>query len=220
MENDIISSINGFKVNYTCEKCSNEQEIPIFPYINFSESPEYYALVKNLDIFKCKCEKCSFENFIKFDSLIVDPIHNYFLYLFCDHKNINLFRKNVDYFVNTVLKGPELEDWNNSKTRLVLTLNDLVEKMTIFELGLNDKTIEFIKRGLIEKKLVKDINSEILFDGIYQTNLEFVSIGEKESEKINVSINFYNDIIEKVKQIDKNEQNFELIDQNWVKSKI
>ena len=29
MENDIISTINGYKISYTCEKCKNEFEVPI-----------------------------------------------------------------------------------------------------------------------------------------------------------------------------------------------
>lgn len=220
MEKEILSTIRGYKVPHTCDKCKTECEVPIFPYINFDENPEYYALVKNLDIFKIKCQNCGTEEFIKFDSLIVDAKHKYFLYLFCDHTKLDSFRKNVDYFVNTVLNANEIKDWNMIETRLVLDLNSLVEKMTIFEIGLNDKAIEFIKRGLIDKKIVKSDNAEILFDGINQTNLEFIIFKDDKAEKVNVSINFYNTIIESVKNLKDDEINFELINQDWVKTKI
>ena len=76
MEDDIISTINGYKIPHICDKCKNEDEVPIFPYINFEDNPEYYALVKNLDIFKVKCSKCGNEEYIRFDTLIIDPIGN------------------------------------------------------------------------------------------------------------------------------------------------
>lgn len=219
MEDDIVSTINGYKIPYKCEKCGHEEEVPIFPYINFDENPEYYALVKNLDIFKVKCSNCNYEEYIKFDTLIIDPVHKYFLYLFCDEEKINSFRKNIDYFVNTVLNAGEIKDWNTITTRLITDLNQLVEKMTIFETGLNDKAIEFIKCGLLEKKIITE-STEIYFDGINQTNLEFVTFIDNNVDKVNVSIAFYNKIIESVNKLDDEKINFELIDQDWVKSKI
>lgn len=220
MENDITSTINGYKIFYTCEKCKNEFEVPIFPYINFEDNPEYYALVKDLDIFKVKCSNCGNQEYIKFDTLIVDPMHKYLLYLFCNEGKIESFRKNIDYFVNTVLSEAEIKDFDAAETRLVLDLNSLVEKMTIFELGLNDKAIEFIKKGLFEKKIVKDEKTKLLFDGINQTNLEFISFLNDKVDKVNVSIAFYNKIIESIKNLSTEKINFDLIDQNWVKSKI
>ena len=183
MEKDIISKINGFKLDYTCSKCQSVFEIPIFPYINFSENPEYYAKVKNLDIFKVKCKKCLNEEYVKYDCLIVDPLHNYFLYLF-NNKNISAFRKSIDYFVDVILKKDQIKNWNELKTRLVLDLNELIEKIQIFEIGLNDKAIEIIKRGLIEKHLS---NENLLFDGISETNLEFIKVSDKP-EKITINI--------------------------------
>jgi hypothetical protein len=208
-------------LNIYVQNVGTENEVSILPYINFDENPEYYALVKNLDIFNVKCTKCGHEEMFQFDTLIVDPTHKYFLYLFCDEEKINSFRKNIDYFVNTVLNASEIKDWDLIKTRLVLDFNSLVEKMAIFEIGLNDKAIEFIKAGLKERNIVKSKNAEILFDGLNQTNLEFISIDENENlDKVNVSINFYNKIIENINNLKDDKINFELIDQNWVKSKI
>ena len=48
-------------------------------------------------------------------------------------------------FVNVVLKKDQIKDWDQIKTRLVLDLNELIEKIQIFEIGLNDKAIEIIK---------------------------------------------------------------------------
>lgn len=212
MEEDIISKINGLKLDYICSKCKKEFKIPIFPYINFNENPEYYAKVKNLDIFKVKCEFCGNEEFVKYDCLIVDPIHKYFIYLF-NNKNIEAFRKSVDYFVNVILKKDQIQDWDQLQTRLVLDLNELIEKIQIFELGLNDKAIEIIKRGLIEKKLKN--NDVLLFDGIHNTDLEFIKLSENP-EKITINIEFYNKIIENVNKMKDEKINFDLVNQDWV----
>lgn len=216
MEEDLISKINGFKIDYTCSKCKSTFEIPIFPYINFHENPEYYAKVKDLEIFKVKCDKCSNEEYVKYDCLIVDPIHKYFLYLF-NSQNVEAFRKSVDYFVNVILQKDQIQDWDQIQTRLVLDLNELIEKMQIFEIGLNDKAIEIIKRGLIERNLS---NSNILlFDGINETNLEFIKMSEKP-EKITVNIEFYNRIIENVNKMKDEKINFDLVNQDWVLKRI
>ena len=216
MEEDIVSKINGFELDYTCSKCHSTFKIPIFPYINFSENPEYYAKVKNLDIFKVKCEKCGNEEYVKYDCLIVDPVHKYFVYLF-NNKNVDSFRKSVDYFVNVVLKKDQINDWDQIKTRLVLDLNELIEKIQIFEIGLNDKAIEIIKRGLIERKLSN--SNTLLFDGIQNTNLEFIKVSDKP-EKITVTIEFYNRIIESVNKMKDENINFELVNQDWVLKRI
>ena len=216
MEEDIISKINGLKLGYTCSKCNTTFEIPIFPYINFEENPEYYAKVKNLDIFKVKCENCGNEEYVKYDCLIVDPVHKYFPYLFTN-KNIDAFRKSVDYFVNVVLKKDQIKDWDQIQTRLVLDLNELIEKIQIFEIGLNDKAIEIIKRGLIERKLSN--NKALLFDGIQNTNLEFIKVSENP-EKITVNIEFYNRIIENVNSMKEEKINFDLVNQDWVLKRI
>ena len=221
--NEINSIINGFKDNYKCPKCGHEQLVPLLPYINFSKNPEYYALTKNLDIFKVKCEKCCNEELIQFDTLLVDEIHKYFLYFLTDKNSYNRFKYQITYFIETTLNKDDKYNLDDFKTRLVFTHNDLIEKMTIFELGLNDKIIEIIKSGFIEKGII-DINvyDQIYFDCMNNQNLQFVTFSSKtntiEPLKYDVDFKFYNKIIDNIKGLDKQHHDyFEVIDQDWVK---
>lgn len=217
MENEIVSKINGLMVDYVCESCKTSQQIPIFPYIDFSKNPEYYAKVKDLDIFKVKCKKCEKQTYIKFDTLLVNPKLKYFIYLFCNKDKINVFRNNTNFFVENVLQSSQYNDWKSLKTRVVTTLNELVEKLCIFELGLNDIAIELIKCGFFEKEIISN-DYEVYFDGINDANLEFITYNKEKNEKIKISIGIYNKIIDKLNNISLELQDFELIDQEWIKT--
>lgn len=220
--NDIKSVINGFKSTYTCSECGNTQSTNLLPYINFSKNPEYYALVKDLSIFKVKCEKCGYETFIKFDTLIIDETHKYFLFFLSDKDALNKIKYQITYFIETSLNKDSKYDLKDYKTRIVLNLNDIIEKMNIFEIGLNDEIIELIKSAIYEKKIVdENIYDSIFFDGMEKTNLIFIAFNSRTSsnkiQKVLIDFNFYNRINDKMKNINaRHKEYFEVIDRNWV----
>lgn len=223
---EINSIINGFKGNYECKKCGNKQTVNLLPYIDFTKNPEYYAKVKDLSIFKVKCEKCGVEEIIKFDTLLFDETHKYFLYYLADKDMYNRFRHQITYFIETVLNKDGKFDLKDYKTRLVFNHNDLIEKMTIFELGLNDEVIELIKSGLFEKNLVNEvIYDSIYFDGMNNADLQFVSFNSRSAsqpvQKLTINFNFYNKVIDELKVFSmRHKEYFEVIDKNWVNEKF
>lgn len=222
MEDDILSKIDGLKANFICEKCGNKQQANIFPYINFNENPEYYALVKNLDIFKVKCEKCNKVTTVKYDALFLNESKEYFIYLLNDKSLIDKFRHQITYFIETILNKDEKYNFEQYTTRLVFDKNELVEKLLIFELGLNDKVIEFIKYGFYEHGLIDLLKYDsIYFDGLNETKLEFVlfhSEKDVDIDKIFIDIGFYNKIVEKVQKVKDDIFIFPNIDQEWLHS--
>lgn len=227
-ENNIDSIINGFKGDYTCTKCRHTQKVNLLPYINFSKNLEYYALVKDLSIFKVVCEKCGNKELINFDTLIVDEVHKYFLYYLTDKDMYNRFKHQITYFVETSLNKDgkyNLED--EYKTRLVFSHNDLIEKMQIFEIGLDDRVIEIIKCGLFEKDIIdKSLYDSVFFDGMNNADLQFVIFNSKtavqEPQKIVINFNFYNKVVDEINHFEKvlQKEYFEVIDSNWVLSKF
>lgn len=227
MENQTIeSTIQGFKADYICKKCGNKQQVNVLPYINFKKNPEYYALVKDLSIFKVKCEKCGDMKIIQFDTLLVDEVHKYFLYLLTDRTLYNKFKHQIKYFIETQLNKDDSYDLSTYKTRLVYEPNDLIEKMNIFEVGLDDEVIEIIKCGIFDKKLVnKSIYDKLYFDGMKNADLEFVAISSKtttkEPTKCVISFEFYNKIVEDIHNFkNRHHTYFEVIDEEWVRSKF
>lgn len=221
---EILSKINGLKTNFKCEKCGNIQKANIFPFINFNENPEYYALVKDLDIFNIKCEKCGSISSVKYDSLFLNETQKYFIYLLNDKDLVDKFRHQITYFIETVLNKDDKYNFEQFTTRLVFSKNELVEKLAIFEIGLNDKVIEFIKYGFFDHGLI-DLSKydSVYFDGIKETKLEFIlfnSTRDVEIDKIFIDIQFYNNLVEKINKIKDDIFVFPSIDRNWVLSKI
>lgn len=220
------SKINGFQNDYVCEKCGHTQKVNIIPYINFKDNPEYYGLVKGMNIFKVRCEKCGTERIIQFDTLIVDETAKYFIYLLTDKSLQNNFKHQVKYFVETTLNKNDDYDFNVYKTRLVFSPNDLIEKMTIFEAGLNDEAIEIIKYGLYFKEVIdKSVYDCLYFDGMNNADLDFVAFSSKTTtvnpQRYTVGFAFYNKVIDDISHIkNRNHSYFEVIDQEWVVEKF
>lgn len=226
-DEDIIdSTIRGIQTDYVCSKCGHTQKANIFPYINFTDNPEYYALVKGMDIFKVKCEKCGLEKIIQFDTLIVDDVHKYFIYLLSDRSLHNKFKYQITYFIETTLNKENKYNLKECKTRLVFSPNDLVEKMNIFEIGLDDEAIELIKRGIFDKSIVNEDAYDLLyFDGMNNADLEFVAFSSKTStlpaKKITLESTFYNKVIDDLSNFKhRHREYFEVVDSDWVLSKF
>lgn len=226
---DLESVIKGFKADYTCKSCGQKKTVNLLPYINFSENPEYYALAKDLSIFKVKCDKCGQEEIIKFDSLFVDDEHKYFLYFLSDPGSYSKFRYQITYFIETSLNKDGKFDLEDYKTRVVFSLNDLVEKMAIFEVGLNDIAIELIKFMLYKKNILdKAVYDSLYFDGMNKANLEFAAFSTKSStvkpERYVIEGEFYNKVVDDVIKLEKaakdSKELFRLIDSSWIESNV
>lgn len=223
---EINSTIYGLTTDYKCEKCGHSQKVNIFPCINFNQNPEYYALVKDMSIFKVKCEKCGSEKIIQFDTLLIDETHQYFIYLLTDRSLYNRFKYQITYFIETVLNKDDKYDLSKYKTRLVFTPNDIVEKIAIFELGLDDEVIEIMKCGIFDKEIVdRTVYDCLYFDGMNQSNLEFIAFSSKtntkEPMKFMVQFTFYNKIVDDLSNFkNRHHDYFEIIDENWVRSKF
>lgn len=221
---EITSTINGIKTKFICEKCKHEQNANIFPYINFNQNPEYYALVKDSSIFQVTCEKCKHVTFIKYDALYLNEEQKYFIYLLTDKTLVQKFRHQIRYFLETMLNKDDKYNFDEFKTRLVFDVNTLIEKLAIFELGLNDVVIEIIKYGFYENNMIdENLYDIVLFDGIKETNLEFVLLNSKNSkliDKIFIGIDYYNKFVDKLSAMKNDDEIFSIIDYEWVNSKI
>ena len=159
------------------------------------------------------------------DHLILHlSLYLYFIYLLNDKDLVDKFRHQITYFIETVLNKDDKYNFEQFTTRLVFSKNELVEKLAIFEIGLNDKVIEFIKYGFFDHGLI-DLSKydSVYFDGIKETKLEFIlfnSNRDVEIDKIFIDIQFYNNLVEKINKIKDDIFVFPSIDRNWVLSKI
>jgi len=218
---EIESKINGFQEEYICSSCGHKQMVNIYPFINFNENFEYYTKVKGLEIFKIKCNNCHKDSFITYNMLIVDQTHKYFIYLLPNKDDLKYFENQVDYFMKKNFDKSKIPDFEQYKLRIVFNLNELIEKMSIFENSLDDRALELLKSALMDDEIIKEKNVDIYFDRIDEVELVFVYFVKlsKETKDVKLSIGLYNSLIKKVKQI-KNKETFEIIDIQWAKDLI
>lgn len=216
-------------ITVKCQQCQEEFEFPVYNLINLQKDKDLYEPLFSLDIFKHKCEKCGHLNIIQYDMMVVDSYKNYMIYLFSPER-MNIFKDSVDKYLKTLEQtSPEgYKVFNESikHTRVVNSINDLKEKLLIFDYDLNDKIIELLKRGLYENNLVDEKEFPyIMFNTLERDTLSFICIGQDEEMKakeVGVNISFYNKIVDALGEPLKEfkEMDFPLIDKGWAKNLV
>lgn len=206
------------ETKYICPNCRHEQQVNTYPIINLQSDKELYEDLFSLNLFRIECPKCKKTSVIQYDCLVVDMYKKYIVYLYTSN-NLDEFNKNIDKLVDnykdilTELKY----------TRVVTSLNQLLEKLLIFDYDLNDKIIELMKLGLYDKeRLDKEIYKNVCFNKIDRDKLIFTcfNIFDNKVQPIDISVDikYYNIIIDAIgSTVPPETSNFEYIDETWAK---
>lgn len=211
-------------ITIKCQQCGEQYDFNVCNVINLQKDQDLYEPLFSLDLFKHQCEKCGYLNVVQYDMMVVDNFKKYMIFLFGPER-MSLFKESVDRYIKSLEQSNSQEfqvlKENIQHTRVVNSINDLKEKLLIFDYDLNDKIIELIKRGLYTNKLIDQKEFPyILFNAIDQDKLAFVCIGGTDNtitKEIGISIKFYNKILDSLgdKIKESKELDFPLIDKNW-----
>lgn len=208
-------------VDYTCPHCEYKFKIPVYPMINLQSENYLYEDLFSLDLFKVQCGSCKKTSLIQYNTLIVDMYKKYIVYLLIDNS------VNLDTLVSDMKKNPEYTKvFDELKyTRLVSSLNELLEKLLIFDYDLNDKVIEVLKLCLYTKdRLDKETYPNICFNKIEKENLIFTCFNSSDNKvqpiDISVNIKFYNLMIDKLGGLPEETLEFQFIDSIWAKVQL
>lgn len=171
-------------IKVKCQQCGEEFDFETYSLINLQKDEDLYEPLFSLDIFKHKCEKCGHLNIIQYDMMVVDSFKKYMIYLFSPNK-MDVFKDSIGNYLSNLDKtspeGYKVFIESVKHTRVVNTINDLKEKLLIFDYDLNDKIIELMKRGLYENKLLDENEFPyIMFNAIERDTLSFICIGQEE----------------------------------------
>lgn len=196
------------KQEYTwiCPKCGEKEVIDIYPVINLQTDKELYEPLFSLELFKHECFKCHATSVIQYDLMVIDMYKNYIIYNTSNYKAIN-WDKILNSFKEDLTEIKHL--------RITTSLNELLEKLLIFDYDLNDYFIEQLKLGLSED-LQQDY-PDIYFNKLDRDKLVFscFNLDNKEikPKNIEVSIIAYNKLIDlnKDETILKSDKMFKLI---------
>jgi hypothetical protein len=216
--------IKPLQQSITCKNCGKIHTIDCYPIINLqSSTAEFIQQVFNLDLFKVKCD-CGTETIVQYNTVIVDMYKKYIIYMFIA-ENKDIFYENIKPGLTKLFTENEQykEVFNSlNNTRLVCSINDLLEKMLIYDYDLDDQIIECIKLSLLEDKRFIDKNiSKIYFEKIDKSNLIFSALSSDENsqpQNVGIDIEYYNITLEKYKKYtnDNKPKEFELVDLNYI----
>ena len=169
-----------------CSHCKKETSLEVFPSINVALDPERKARVKDGSLFVWECPYCGHRNLVKYQTLYHDPEARLMLWLLPGDAQPP---QSVTDAVGD-LEGYTL--------RLVREVGDLVEKVNLFDAGLEDTVLEMCKwvtRQELSAKNAAAANVPLRFlrtEGA-DNDLVFAFPLEGRMQTVNVGFNVYED---------------------------
>lgn len=165
-------SINT-KQSVKCPKCSQMTDVTVWSSVTVGDSADLKAdlLARKINMFKCpSCE---------FNALMPNPM----LYHDEDRKLMISFAPTNDPVIKESMfeniressrKSGELEKLDGYNLRFVTDYNELLEKVLIFDNGLNDKVIEVLKLMILSQDVDKSEQRVCRFGKLCDDGLEFM----------------------------------------------
>lgn len=141
------------EIRFKCKKCNKENIIEVDDEIDITGKKNLLTELLNSDYFKHKCAYCDEDNLIIYPLLIKDSFHKFYIRLNHENKKLVLIDTQEAY-----------------KIRIVKDLNELSEKLRIFNSFLDDEYIESIKYQI--KRDLEEHNDNLKIDNIYFYKVE------------------------------------------------
>ena len=146
-----------------CASCGTQQTVSIPERVNVRENPEFKAGVRDGSIFVWTCPECGKPNLVTDQAMLYhDPDARLMVYLL-PPGSISA-RMEDSLAKQSALISESLGDYT---LRRVDDVGTLMEKVKIFDAGLDDRVIEVVKLTVAE--LAARQNPGILWDNIFYT---------------------------------------------------
>jgi len=168
-EMDELEDFSDIEDAIICPECGHEQEIHVIPSVNVTVEPEMREKVLSGEIFLFTCEKCGFAGFAGYPFIYEDKetAGGFLIYLEpeCEDREVGVDGDVADQIL-----------LQNMTMRLVTTVNELKEKIFVFEAGLDDRVLELFKMLALSK--MESDDAEKIPD-----ELRFTEVSEVDGEK-------------------------------------
>lgn len=132
----------------TCLACGQPSDFDFYASINTLFDPALKQRVKNFDIFKFICPHCGSEQFVAYSLLYHQMEDKLMIYCVQDEDDIASVRKLFDEDFSSVVDETGRQralDTAAYRRRIVVGADSLVEKLRIFDAGLDDRLMEIYK---------------------------------------------------------------------------
>lgn len=193
-----------------CQKCGHEHRVEIYKSINTATDPDLKARVLDGSLFLWDCPDCGTGNLVAYDCLYHDPQEKFMVWMLP-------FGEPQGPEKDAIMR--QAKAMGDYRLRMVANAGDLMEKVLIFEAGLNDRCIELVKyvagqelQGVTNLHFYRMQDDVMVFSGVKNGKMEGFGFG----------LNVYEDcqgILSRNQAVAK-EDGFAKIDAQWVDSII
>lgn len=121
-----------------CPSCGILEEFQPHACMNASSDKDLREQILNETLFLWKCSTCDYETQMLYSCLYQDPIHKFMLYLHPKDEEPD------------VLNQIPVEGLKGIRKRIVCNVEEMKEKLLIFETGLSDYATELVKIALTQ----------------------------------------------------------------------
>ena len=201
----------------TCSKCSTQNKVRSYSSINVALNPELKAKVLSGELFLWECPCCSQQNLITFDCLYHDPSQKIMLWLLPGGTGEDGDRNNILAETEAGAYNSAIRSLPDYRFRIVDSAGDLIEKVMIFDAGLDDRCIEMVK--FVARGELKDVDN-LHFYRLQDDVMVFSGIKAGKMQGFGFGLNVYEDcegILKRNPAVGA-EEGFQHIDQEWIDS--
>ena len=135
-------------VRVRCSRCGGEEEMPAYSIINTKENPELKQQLLEGKLFIWNCSRCGTDNLVKYPLLYHDPEQKLLLWLSDGIPEVEA------KMMETIAEEEGLQDYT---ARIVDTPGEMMEKIKIYDAGLEDIPMEICKY-VITQELGKEVD--------------------------------------------------------------
>ena len=210
-----------------CLKCKKKSDFEFYGSINTMLDPTLKQRVKNFDIFKFICPHCGSEQFVNY-SFLYHQMEDKVMIFYCqDEEEVakvrSLYADDFDTALNAQGES-ETIDTTGYRRRIVIGADNLVEKIRIFDAGLEDRLVEIYKvllYGQMQAELAAmpggDAVDDVFVDEQLDGSLNFVFVADGRAvgavafsqDVYEVIANQYRDAVERLAPTEP------VINQDW-----
>lgn len=184
-----------------CPKCGATFSAPVYNSINLAEMPEMKSQLLSGELFLAECPQCGFKRLLKYPMVVLDPDSGMILCL-----------SSSDLKVDELPAGYGIG-------RQVREAGELIEKLKIFDAGLDDIALEMCKYVTLQE-MGKDVSLKFLRVDDAGGEIIFTYPENGRMEMLAVGLNVYEDCcgIVSRNQALSSGKGLVRVDQDWISS--
>ncbi len=147
------------EVEVECPKCGKKHPVKIYERIYATDYPLYKKMLKNNELFVFECQETGEKMTYVYPSLFQDDESNYMILFLPGFTNADMEKTD---FCELIGLGEETYEkmCDQYKVRVVGTINQLLEKVLIFDEDMDDRAVE-IQKAMLANELRKHTDKNI-----------------------------------------------------------